>query len=557
MNLSRSSTSSRRRQYLRAIFEKRSASVYGLMTVFFCGLLGATQILPNELTVGVVALIVIYEFQKRLDQGVPLLQLTALIATLQWLVGPIMNYNTPYEYGKYQMYVDQERYFEFALPATCVYVAVMLVVGASVKQKALLQQLDRKNFLTIGFVLNVISIAAMFAAPRFSGGLQFALFLVTQFRYVGALYFLFSRHELRFLFVAFSMAPLMIISLNTGMFHDLLLWMAILFCYWFAQRKWSFGMKILALSASAAVLFSIQAVKQEYRAQLRRGTDPSLVKLMTEYVTPGGRAFEEDILTQVVIRLNQGWIISSVIAHVPDFEPFAEGETLKDAAISALAPPVSVPRQETSRRARELPAIHRFGDPGQHFDGHQPAWRSLRKLRPHRWCPADGRLRWLFRVDLFTLTKVRRPPPSLFLLVAAAVLPVDQGRDRIPRCFESAFKRCPCGLWNALVYRYEFSSAYANADAANANPDNDPTSPYQSGARRLIRELVSSQLSAVSSRRPLISQVTAFAHSSVNVHSIVAASLTCLLFYTSSEDHYRHSLVSRGISTGCAAHGGC
>lgn len=338
MTLSRSGNFSGRRQFLRAIFERRSASVYGLMAVFFCGLLGATQIFPNELTVGLVALIVVYEFQKRLDQGVPLLQLTALIATLQWLVGPIMNYNTPYEYGKYQMYVDEETYFGYALPATCMYVVVMLVVGASVKQKALLQQLDRKNFLTIGFVLNVISIVAMFAAPRFSGGLQFALFLVTQFRYVGALYFLFSRHELRFLFVAISMAPLMIISLNTGMFHDLLLWMAILFCYWFAQRKWSFGMKILALSASAAVLFSIQAVKQEYRSQLRRGADPSFFRLVTEYVTPGGRAFEDDILTQVVIRLNQGWIISSIIAHVPAFEPFAEGETLKDAAISALAP---------------------------------------------------------------------------------------------------------------------------------------------------------------------------------------------------------------------------
>jgi hypothetical protein len=338
MNRSATGNPSRRQQFLRAILEKRSASVYGLTTVLFCGLLGVTQVFPNELIVGLVTLIVIYEFQKRLDQGVPLLQLTALIATLQWLVGPIMNYNTPYEYGKYQMYVDEAAYFEYALPATCVYVVVMLAVGASVKQKTLLQQLDRKNFLVIATVLNIVSILAMFAAPRFSGGLQFALFLVTQFRYVGALYFLFSRHQLRFLLVAFSMAPLLISSLNTGMFHDLLLWMAILFCYWFAQRQWSIGMKFVALTASATVLFSIQAVKQEYRAQLRRGADPSLVRMMTDFLAPGGRAFEEDILTQVVIRLNQGWIISSILAHVPEFEPFAEGETIKDAVISALAP---------------------------------------------------------------------------------------------------------------------------------------------------------------------------------------------------------------------------
>jgi len=345
MTFTRSNPSGRR-QFLRAILDKRSASVYGLMTLFFIGIVGSTQIIPNELTVGLVSLIVMYEFQKRLDQGVPLLQLTALIATLQWLVGPILNYNTPYEYGKYQMYVGEAVYFSYALPATCMYVVIMLVVGASVKQKQLLQQLDRRNFLAIGFMLNVISLAAMFAAPRFSGGLQFALFLLTQFRYVGALYFLFSRHELRFLLVAFSLSPLLITSLNTGMFHDLLLWLAIIFCYWFAQRKWSSGMKLVALSASACVLFSIQAIKQEYRAQLRRGADPSITRLLSEYVTPGGRAFEEDILTQVVIRLNQGWIISAILSNVPDQEPFASGETLKDAVISALMPRLLFPEKK-------------------------------------------------------------------------------------------------------------------------------------------------------------------------------------------------------------------
>jgi len=330
--------SNNRRRYLRAILEKRSASVYGLTAIFLAGLIGFTQAIPNELTVILVTLAVVYEFQKRLDQGVPLLQLTAMIATLQWLVGPILNYNTPYEYGKYQMYVDQHRYFAYALPATCTYIVIMLAVGASIKQKELLQQLDRRKFLTIGVVLNAISIVAMFAALRFSGGLQFALFLATQLRYVGALYMLFSRHPLRIFFVAFALSPLLITSLNTGMFHDLLLWMAILFCYWFAQRKWSFGTKFLALSASGAVLFSIQAIKQEYRSQLKRGADPSITHLLSEYVTPGGRAFEEDVLTQVVIRLNQGWIISSILSHVPVEEPYAEGETIKDALISALMP---------------------------------------------------------------------------------------------------------------------------------------------------------------------------------------------------------------------------
>jgi hypothetical protein len=338
MNFTTSSKQFGRRQFLRAILEKRSASVYGLMTVFFIGIVGATQIIPNELTVGVVALIVMYEFQKRLDQGVPLLQLTALIATLQWLVGPILNYNTPYEYGKYRMYVSQGDYFKFALPATCAYVVIMLAVGASVKQRQLLQQLDWRNFLSIGIVLNVISLGASIAAPGFGGGVQFFLFLLSQLRYIGALYLLFSRHHLRYVLFAVSLSPLLVQSLSSGMFHDLILWLAIVFCYWFAQRRWSFAQKIVVLSLSASALFSIQAIKQEYRALLKSGESPSIVSLLGKYVSPGGRAWESDVLTLVVIRLNQGWIISAVMDNVPSGEPFAEGETIKDAVISAFMP---------------------------------------------------------------------------------------------------------------------------------------------------------------------------------------------------------------------------
>jgi hypothetical protein len=361
MNFSRSTTKSGRRQFLKAILEQRSASVYGLVAVFFTGILGATQIIPNELSVGVVALIVIYEFQKRLDQGIPLLQLTAVIATLQWLVGPILNFNTPYEYGKYQMYVGEQEYFQFALPATCSYVVIMLAVGASVRQRQLLQQLDHRNFLAIGILLNLLSLAASFAAVRFGGGLQFFLFMLTQLRYVGALYLLFSRHQLRYILFAVSLSPLLSQSLSSGMFHDMILWLAIVFCYWFAQRKWAFGQKVVALSLSAFLLFSIQAVKQEYRALMKRGERPSMVSLVGKYVTPGGRAWESDVLTLVVVRLNQGWIISAVMDHVPANEPFAEGETIKDAVVSAFLPRFLFPEKkeaggrENFRRFTGLP----------------------------------------------------------------------------------------------------------------------------------------------------------------------------------------------------------
>lgn len=323
---------------LRVILDRRSASVFGLVLLTVLGTIGATQILPNLPVVLVIVSIVVYEFQKRLDQGVPLLQLTALIAVLQWLLGPTLAYSNDYQYGKYQMYVDEATYFSYALPATSLYVAVMLAVGASIRQRELLEKIDRSNFVKIGFLLNLIAFVASVAATRASGTVQFALFLASQARYVGAIYFLFSHHPLRLILAAGSLSFLLIGSLSVGMFHDLLLWMAVIFCYWFAQRKWDFRAKVLALSATGLLLFGIQVIKQDYRAQLRRGESPSVVDLMVSYLSPSGKAWEDNALANAITRLNQGWIISAVIDHVPAEEPYADGETIKDAVVSAILP---------------------------------------------------------------------------------------------------------------------------------------------------------------------------------------------------------------------------
>lgn len=325
-------------QWLRHALEKRSASAAGMVAVVILGFLGSAQIIPNSAIVWTIFAIILYEFQKRLDQGVPLLQLTSVIAVLQWLIGPHLNYSSTMTFGRYSMYVPEPVYFQFAIPATAFFIALMLSVGASVKQKNLLQVVERRNFFAIGVLLNVVAIAATLMATRAGGGMQFFLHLVSQTRYVGAIYFLFSLSPLRLLFAAGSCVSLLSSSLGSGMFHDLILWLAILFCYWFAQRKWVLSVKVAILSAAALALFSIQVVKQEYRLELVHGRDPSIVRMAIDYITPAGKAWETSALSLAITRLNQGWIISAVMKHVPEGEPFAEGETVKEAVLASIAP---------------------------------------------------------------------------------------------------------------------------------------------------------------------------------------------------------------------------
>ena len=185
-----------------------------------------------------------------------------------------------------------------------------------------------------------MALFATYAAGPGGGGLAFLFHLLSQLRYVGALYFIFSKHKLRYPLAVLSCFHLVSTSLNSGMFHDLILWLAILFCYWFAQKKWTTVVKLTSLTTAVIALFSIQVIKQEYRSQLRRGMHPNPISLAFEYITPGGRAWENDVLSLAITRLNQGWIISAVMNHVPAKESFADGETIKVAALSSIAPRV-------------------------------------------------------------------------------------------------------------------------------------------------------------------------------------------------------------------------
>ena len=328
------------RSWLKRIIEKRSGSIAGIFFLVMMGFAGLFQVAPNWFIAVCSFVVVAYELQKRLDQGVPLLPLTGVIAVLQFLVGPALNYATSYQFGRYAMRTSEAAYFQFAAPATCFYVALILAAGGSIRQRNLLEGLNTRHFFQIGLLLNFVALFATYAAGPGGDGLAFLFHLLSQLRYVGALYFIFSKHKLRYPLAVLSCFHLVSTSLSSGMFHDLILWLAILFCYWFAQKKWTTVVKLTSLTTAVIALFSIQVIKQEYRSQLRRGMHPNPISLAIDYVTPGGRAWENDVLSLAITRLNQGWIISAVMNHVPAKESFADGETIKVAALSSIAPRV-------------------------------------------------------------------------------------------------------------------------------------------------------------------------------------------------------------------------
>jgi len=328
--------------------ESRGAHSVSLLIVVIVGLLGYLQV-PYSGVLGFVMLgVIVYEFVKRMDQGLPLMQVTALLAVLQWIVGPWLTYNVDLFYSTYAMRGDSIAYFAYALPGTAAFIVSLLAVGVSPRQRGLMRTVDRANFVNLGMLLAILGFFGGLGATYLPGSLAFVFYLISQLRYVSALYFVFSRSPWRWLLAAMAVLPLFTGSAATGMFHDLMLWMGILACYWYALKRRKLRVTVLVLVFGCAAAFTIQGIKKGYREKVWNESKGSVFAEIQDFWTNPRAMFSEETITNAIVRINQGWIISAIMDTVPSVEPYAMGDTLRDAVITSLVPRLVVDDKTTA-----------------------------------------------------------------------------------------------------------------------------------------------------------------------------------------------------------------
>jgi hypothetical protein len=328
------SRSSQRSRHLKT----RGASTLSLVLVAAAGLFGFFASSSHGVIVAVMTGIVFWEFIRRLDQGLPLMQVTAVLAVVQWLVGPWLTYNVDFFYSTYGMRVDSVDYFGYALPATAAFVFGLLLVGVSVRQESLLAGLDRSKFLEIGMLLCFLGILGGSLGGLFPKSVAFIFGLVSQLRYVGALYFLFSTCRIKWLLAVLAVVPLFTGAAATGMFHDLLLWMGIIICYWYAAKKRRIWLTLALVTVGSFAAFTTQGIKASYRAKVWKGENASMLDEIRVFWASPELVFSDETLANGIVRINQGWIVAAIMSYTPQYEPYAEGETLTDALVAAFLP---------------------------------------------------------------------------------------------------------------------------------------------------------------------------------------------------------------------------
>ncbi|MEJ8566884.1 hypothetical protein V3330_04550 [Wenzhouxiangellaceae bacterium CH-27] len=297
----------------------------------------------------------VYYFVRLLQEAgrdLPIESFILVMASLQWIVGPALAYSGFSDHYKYRMYVPVEQYMTLAVPGVLL-LSIGLYAFRRENRFALVshyiatthQIVKRAAYLP--FYLIGVGIVFSVLVDRFPPALAFPAYVLSNVKYIGLVYLIFSdrlQYKGGILIAAFGLTFLS--SLKGAMFHDLLLWSAFIGMYAAFIFRPKFGHKLLIACLGFAFIFVLQASKDLYREKLQEGGRSDFV---SKFVSSVEERLDTDPLSEsnnlerLVVRINQGWIISRIMQNVPDRIPHAEGETVATAVKASLLPRLLFP----------------------------------------------------------------------------------------------------------------------------------------------------------------------------------------------------------------------
>lgn len=281
-------------------------------------------------------IVVSVRLYRKIDHTITILELAALIIVLQCVIGPLLMYQSDYIHHKYLMYVHSNAYFQYVIPAVAAFIAALFYPIKSMRNLSLKISKGKKLEM-LGFYLLGIGVLGSFGT--FASNMYFFFYLITQFKYVGAICLFASGHRFRWIILLSVLLSSYLSSAENGMFGELFFWGCLITTFILLHLPKSHALKISLFVSGVLVLLTLQGVKAEYREALEEGRDTSLASLLSETLWSLGSTYQDSDFRHIALaRLNQGWIISKTMQYVPAYEPFANGETIKEMMYASVVP---------------------------------------------------------------------------------------------------------------------------------------------------------------------------------------------------------------------------
>jgi len=280
--------------------------------------------------------------------------LIVFVALLQWVVAPGVAYNVLLVHSRYGMWVPQADYMLFAVPAVIAFAVGVFFVGNNTEcdaQRDALANMPEFNrkFPDLPLLLMFIAIIASVGAILLPDSLAFAAYLLSNLKYSAVILLLFSHRQDRFLWIGTIAGLLFIEAATTSLFHDAILWSMLIGGAYIYRIRMKTGTKFVFAILFLFVVTLINSVKSDYRDEIW-GTSkaPSATVYFDMTIEKIGVTLDGDVdfsemFEGMVIRLNQGRIISRIMLKMPDQIPYLSGQSIRAGIVAALVPRFLMP----------------------------------------------------------------------------------------------------------------------------------------------------------------------------------------------------------------------
>jgi hypothetical protein len=275
-------------------------------------------------------------FINRLGKSWCILESLCLIAGAQWIIGPFIAYQVEIEHVRYGMRVSELEYMSFLVPCY----AIMLAISYSFRKQNNLPSINLlEKHSNHAKLFTIIGISAFVLQPFLPNSLNFLAYLLFQFLYVAGLMWYLNNE--RGIWILISILGLLFFrSLQLGMFGDFVLWSLFYFAFYCLKTQINISKKMAIIVSGSLLLFTIQIAKPYIRGKSNfYGTEPLEIfsNILLSKVL-GEDDIQEDETEISQVRLNQGWIIASIMDHIPRNKDFLQGTSIMDAINSSIMP---------------------------------------------------------------------------------------------------------------------------------------------------------------------------------------------------------------------------
>ncbi len=268
---------------------------------------------------------------------------------LNFLLSPALTYHDPDLAGGYPMKISEEAYFELAIPAMLCLRAGLFWVKTEIFslnfQTVRLQAIANQEVLRFWLIAGILLKMGM---GLFPGDIGFVVYLLSAIRFVAA-FSLYAVDPRKYrwwllLILFFEIAT----SVQTGMFHDTVMWLIFFGLYWVFLKKPSAAAKLGIAFLALCAFIILQVSKATYRSEKTAGNADfgTFFSVLSDNADKG--IFDEENVNSSVNRVNQAWILASTVRNMDRRQDFQGFRLVGLYTEAALLPRVLAPNKLSS-----------------------------------------------------------------------------------------------------------------------------------------------------------------------------------------------------------------